>query len=454
MPEGLTPCVCVYVQVEAVVVYGNAQDETNRFNARSESNNSKSKSFALDEDVFVSMLHRRARLLNPAFQAKVLAVLLERQSPQEAPGEEFFRFGTVSDVECQTATLGQESHSHSAGLTLPLETPVVESLDVVHLPSLRKGGSNLTPASLESLCIGEHLNLIPISKATTANNQTSVVSAQFELDQSMFLARSELNSLPVPCALSELALEPTQILRTPSKYFLVEDFLEPLQVQGASSPVGSVGPAFTATSSRYMELVCWFRTGLSPILVNHAPIKTKQRMGEKLAEYAADGAHWPRSACILDPVRAAVVCKGPSEMLEVIEWFTENQTKTGLQVCRVKNKFSFSRQEVMHPLQKLFLSQKLSHTLSIYRAETLSHALSLYLTYACTLALSSSLTFHCGAQYHRLSETHTIFSLSLSLSHPHSLFFSPLFLSPCSPSLCLSSCSLVPPDLPYPQRGR
>ena len=40
-------------------------------------------------------------------------------------------------------------------------------------------------------------------------------------------------------------------------------------------------------------------------------------MMEKLAEYAADGLEWPLTACILDPVRASVVCSGPAEMLEV-----------------------------------------------------------------------------------------------------------------------------------------
>ena len=41
------------------------------------------------------------------------------------------------------------------------------------------------------------------------------------------------------------------------------------------------------------------------------------RMREKLAEYSADGAMWPLTACILDPVRASVVCSGPAQILEV-----------------------------------------------------------------------------------------------------------------------------------------
>ena len=41
-------------------------------------------------------------------------------------------------------------------------------------------------------------------------------------------------------------------------------------------------------------------------------------MREKLAEYKADGAEWPLTACILDPIRSSLVCSGPSQMLEVI----------------------------------------------------------------------------------------------------------------------------------------
>ena len=40
-------------------------------------------------------------------------------------------------------------------------------------------------------------------------------------------------------------------------------------------------------------------------------------MREKLAEYADDGAEWPLTACILDPVRASVSCPGPAQILEV-----------------------------------------------------------------------------------------------------------------------------------------
>jgi hypothetical protein len=77
---------------------------------------------------------------------------------------------------------------------------------------------------------------------------------------------------------------------------------------------------------------------------------------------------WPLCANILDPVRASVVCDGPSQILQVFEWFTgwsrsrsaaagiEEDMKNArelaaaalrLPVCRVKNKFAFNKKELV-----------------------------------------------------------------------------------------------------------
>jgi hypothetical protein len=73
-------------------------------------------------------------------------------------------------------------------------------------------------------------------------------------------------------------------------------------------------------------------------------------MTEKIQEYVADGAEWPRAACILDPVRAAVVCHGAAQILEVAEWFVMGQQAAVQQpfpVCRIKNKFALSSSELV-----------------------------------------------------------------------------------------------------------
>jgi hypothetical protein len=40
-------------------------------------------------------------------------------------------------------------------------------------------------------------------------------------------------------------------------------------------------------------------------------------MREKLSEYALEGADWPLTANIIDPVRLSVICNGPRQILEV-----------------------------------------------------------------------------------------------------------------------------------------
>jgi hypothetical protein len=87
--------------------------------------------------------------------------------------------------------------------------------------------------------------------------------------------------------------------------------------------------------------MCQFRDGVFPVWVSPAQAKTVARMTEKVKEYV--GAEWPRTACILDPVRASVVCEGAAQILEVAGWFLSGLPASARQrfpVCRVKNKFA------------------------------------------------------------------------------------------------------------------
>ena len=101
----------------------------------------------------------------------------------------------------------------------------------------------------------------------------------------------------------------------------------------------------TTTTSRWMEetqIICAFQClGLSgaPVWVSAAAQKSIVRMREKIYEYYEIGAEWPLTACILDPVRASVVCDGPAQMMEVINWILSGDS-TGMSVCKIKNKFS------------------------------------------------------------------------------------------------------------------
>jgi hypothetical protein len=84
-------------------------------------------------------------------------------------------------------------------------------------------------------------------------------------------------------------------------------------------------------------------------------------MREKLAEYAAEGAAWPHSAAIMDPVRLSIVCTGPSQIVQAANWFVSGSrgsfvSEKELPVLRVKNKFAFAPEELKGGYRDLMLS--------------------------------------------------------------------------------------------------
>ena len=104
-----------------------------------------------------------------------------------------------------------------------------------------------------------------------------------------------------------------------------------------------------ATLERSGSIVCSFAGGgLGNVAVHAAPPKRAGRIREKLSKYTAPDprAVWPLCANILDPIRVSVVCENPAQMLEVLSWFTWGEAETGLQVCRIKNKFAFHDDQV------------------------------------------------------------------------------------------------------------
>ena len=77
-----------------------------------------------------------------------------------------------------------------------------------------------------------------------------------------------------------------------------------------------------------------FRSGSNQVDEQRAPIKRSNvgQMRETLLVYLAEGAEWPLPACIFDPRRVSIVCSGPAEMLEVLQWMEGCEAATGLQV--------------------------------------------------------------------------------------------------------------------------
>ncbi len=109
-----------------------------------------------------------------------------------------------------------------------------------------------------------------------------------------------------------------------------------------SSPSTAIFPFEVLPEGSNVNVVaCDFYDSVGVVEVVSAPIKTIVRMRQKLMEYATAEHCWPLSANILDPVRASIVCEGPSHILQVLNWFFGRHFCHRFSVVRVKNKFAF-----------------------------------------------------------------------------------------------------------------
>jgi hypothetical protein len=116
--------------------------------------------------------------------------------------------------------------------------------------------------------------------------------------------------------------------------------------------------ASTESGHHGTQIVCAFRGGTAVVEVLTAPVKTLARMREKVLEYSAEAAAcvpgsqpgwvWPQAARIVDPIRTSIVCNGPAQILEAFRWFSEGlDGRSGVPICRVKNRFAFDKGEIL-----------------------------------------------------------------------------------------------------------
>lgn len=312
----MTPCVSrCRCQIRAVVVYDEAQLES-----AVEQANLEDGSALLGEEVFLAQLHRRAALLNSQFQSAVLEVIAGHMISEEDAGD-----GTL--------------------LRTPSETYLqlwVESKPLAQ-PRLISATSASPAASGARLELHSELNFYHeinrTSRHTASFNKQQMPPALFSSSSPMLVSTTPLQAFAGP------KLSPQGI---------------------AIKRVHSSGTSFVATGSsqytpinskgRCVRLACRLQEGVSYIEVYSAPVKTIGRMREKILEYAQDfksnGSGWPLCANIIDPIRASVVCDGPSQILEVFGWFSgsgqsDSMDKAGMPVCRVKNKFAFAEEDLV-----------------------------------------------------------------------------------------------------------
>jgi hypothetical protein len=94
------------------------------------------------------------------------------------------------------------------------------------------------------------------------------------------------------------------------------------------------------------------------VTVFFGPIKTQERMKEKLLQYCFPHpwSKWPLTANIRDAIRLAIACDSPSQVLQIVRLFLSSQASTGLKVVRIKNKFLQDDEDVRKGLNGLDLT--------------------------------------------------------------------------------------------------
>jgi hypothetical protein len=263
------------------------------------------------EEVLVTQLLHRARLLDSQFQSEVVAVITQHTAPEAQAG---YR---DSDQPC------------GADTTPPSQAAWASA------NSLRHCGSRMEPSAV----------------AENVRNRALWIHQSFGSGEGV--QRGLRGQLGFSGSNHRSDLERSTTFKSKTWTEVVE------------------APSTSSKSLTTTEVQCAFSGGgVGLVEVHRAPVKTAERARDKLFEYAGDGAVWPLTACILDPLRAAVVCEGPEHMVEVADWFVclglgardgsecggglgggcaggseQYQGKAGrrLRACRVKNKFALER---------------------------------------------------------------------------------------------------------------
>jgi hypothetical protein len=347
--------------------------------------------------VFLSQIHRRARILNDDFQEWVLSVVMGHAATQEVEpireeadtppdsGDETDeeRTGPPNDAEEEDefeagAAWASQARPASATASMVWRTPISWFKRATESPKAPQPAAVLTaelgtvrwglPAVTFAGEVGDDLAMPHFTRA--ASSASSTGGSTFGRTASEAHAMSHFTraaSSASSAGGSTFGRTASDTLRWLSSG-LAGGLKKRMGFGAAPRPqladsvrVGAASSVMTPSNwlKSAVAAECVFvGKGQARVDIYPAPVKTVKRMREKVLEYAGaagEGAKWPLCANILDPVRAAVVCSGPAEILEVLDWFLGRGEKGAaggeglrlLPVCRIKNKFAFSKDEIV-----------------------------------------------------------------------------------------------------------
>jgi hypothetical protein len=299
-----------------------------------------------DYDECVWQLLRRATLLNVDFQARVFSVIASHAVSDELPDARKPRASKGPwqgpDHPLEPASLDQKAAAE-APETLPAESDA----GGCQAEADGRASQDLDRSSVLIRGASDGFNRPPSEALSRIYAAQNVVTASVVLSGS---GPADLPRLGRAASLWSHAVPSTLKLGGSHSKREMSAALDHLRNPSLSTFTSS-------TTLSVPEVQCRFLSRSGPVWVIPAPEKAMGRMREKVAEYRSQGAPWPRAGSILDPVRATVVCQGPAEMLEVAEWFLSGSGGADpFPVCRVKNKFAQSAEELVRERPRASLS--------------------------------------------------------------------------------------------------
>jgi len=333
----------------------------------------------LNEEVFLVQLNRRATLLNDEFQHTVLQIVSSHSLPDQSLENSELEFQLDVDN-------GHELHkalpcAEISHVAVNITDGIPKGSDAQGGPcSFQKDGSEqhsslIADALFYSLKVPEERNAQKFRDSAIANVDSTPCHDNLKNKNAVMCERDIVGSSEFSAAGSGFQIQrgdsglsygfpkltkrfswtffnPVQQSRSTSGH---ESF-EPLKSTAGLSRCTS--ERLSSHSSHALQIRCRFQDCTGMVSVCSAPVKTLSRMREKIREYSLEmqgghGSSWPLSANILDPIRASIVCEGPSQILEVFRWFSNDSSDGScdepvkMRVCRIKNKFSFPKEELV-----------------------------------------------------------------------------------------------------------
>jgi hypothetical protein len=305
--------------------------------------------FIISIQVFLAQLHRRATLVNEEFQEWVVSVV--RAHATEKDGVDTLVDERISGC-IHHGSAAKDRASSSAVHSGPGGSPVIE---ISSNGAIERKPQTPTHQSAD-LCYSElalETQQSPMGDGFE-NHKKAAERQPSKQRSSNSYASSKSVFKSLGCRISDASRK----------------IQKKLSITSNSSSMASFSTNFehvTSASHGIETLIartCSFDVvQIGSVDVFSAPVKTIDRMREKVLEYATEshGGGWPLCANILDPVRSSVVCRGPAQILQVFQWFGGSNQRTVhefqevaqsttvrlMPISRVKNKFAFPKEELL-----------------------------------------------------------------------------------------------------------